>query len=161
MVIRKVVEQIVEQFRFLIEERHLHKELYHRGKPRPERTAQMLFFAIAHSYCEANNLDLTPEADTGNGQVDFKVSQGFRGRVLVEIKLSSNNKLVKGYTRQLEAYKRAEQTARAYYVVIDIGRMGKKDERLTQARNRAVSEGNSAPPIVWVDGKQKPSASKL
>ena len=160
--VAKVVEQIVEQYRFLIEERHLHKELYHRGKPRPERSAQMLFFAIAHSYCQANNLDLTPEANgTGNGQVDFKVSQGFKGRVLVEIKLSSNNKLVKGYTRQLEAYKRAEQTARAYYVVIDIGRMGKKDELLTQARNRAVSEGNSTPPIVWVDGKQKPSASKL
>jgi len=97
-----VVERIIEQFRFLIEDRRLSEELYHRGKPRVEKAAQRLFFAIAHAYCKANNLDVTPEADTGNGPVDFKVSSGFTGRVLVEIKLSTNNKLVAGYTRQLE-----------------------------------------------------------
>jgi hypothetical protein len=72
--------------------------LYHAGSPRPEKAAQRLFFAIAYAYCKANNLDVTPEADTGNGPVDFKVSLGFTGRVLVEIKLSTNTKLVRGYT---------------------------------------------------------------
>ena len=46
-----VVSQIIEQFRFLIEDRRFSEELYHAGKPRPERAAQRLFFAVAHAYC--------------------------------------------------------------------------------------------------------------
>jgi hypothetical protein len=65
------VEQIIEQFRFLIEDRRYSEELYHDGQPRPEKAAQRLFFAVAYSYCKANNLDLTPEADTGNGPSRF------------------------------------------------------------------------------------------
>ena len=99
--VANVVEQIIGQFRFLIEDRRFSEELYANGKPRPEKAAQRLFFAVAYAYCKANNLDVTPEAETGNGPVDFKVSQGFRGRVLVEIKLSTNGKLVADvYKRQ-------------------------------------------------------------
>ncbi len=156
-----VVEQIIEQFRFLIEDRRLSKELYHAGEPRPERAAQRLFFAVAHAYCKANNLDLTPEADTGNGPVDFKVSNGYNGRVLVEIKLSRNSKLVAGYTRQLETYKKAEETVKGYYLVIDVGLMGKKAQLLLQVKNQAALKGNPVSPIVFVNGLQKPSASKL
>ncbi len=112
--VASVVEQIIEQFRFLIEDRRFSEELYSGGTPRPEKAAQRLFFAIAYAYCKANNLDLTPEADTGNGPVDFKVSQGFTGRVLVEIKLSTNGKLVAGYTRQLQTYQTAEETIRGW-----------------------------------------------
>ena len=43
-----VVEQIDEQFRFLIEDRRFSEDLYHAGKPRPERAAQRLFSAVAH-----------------------------------------------------------------------------------------------------------------
>ena len=156
-----IVEQIIEQFRFLIEDRRLSEELYHAGRPRPERAAQRLFFAVAHAYCKANNLDLTPEADTGNGPVDFKVSKSFRDRVLVEIKLSRNKKLVEGYTRQLEAYKTAEETLKGYYVVIDVGEMGTKDHRLTAVKNRASKDGECVSPIIFVDGTRRPSASKL
>jgi hypothetical protein len=107
-----VVEKIIEGFRFLIEERRLSEELYAGQKVRPEKSAQRLFLVAAYAFCKANNLDITPEAETGNGPVDFKVSFGFRGRVLVEIKLSTNTKLVAGYSRQLEAYKGAEETTR-------------------------------------------------
>jgi hypothetical protein len=156
-----VVMQIIEQFRFLIEERRYSEELYHCGKPKPEKAAQRLFFAIAYAYCKANNLDITPEADTGNGPVDFKVSSGFIGRVLVEIKLSTNTKVVSGYTRQLETYKGAEETTRGFYVVIDVGKMGWKRKELHAAKNQAISEGQSASLIVFVDGSRRLSASKL
>src|SRR6202008_2938636 len=99
--------------------------LYHQGSPRPEKAAQRLFFAVAHAYCKANDIDLTPEADTGNGPVDFKMSSGFTGRVLVEIKLSTNPKVVAGYAKQLETYKEAEETTRGFYVMIDVGQMGR------------------------------------
>ena len=156
-----IVEQIIDQFCFLIEDRRLSEELYHAGRPRPERAAQRLFFAVAHAYCKANNLDLTPEADTGNGPVDFKVSKGFADRVLVEIKLSRNKKLVEGYTRQLKAYKTAEETLKGYYVVIDVGEMGTKDRRLVAAKSRASKDGERVSPIIFVDGTTRPSASKL
>jgi hypothetical protein len=156
-----VVEQIVEQFRFLIEDRRFSEELYHNDKPRPEKSAQRLFFAVALAYCRANDLDVTPEAETGNGPVDFKVSLGFTGRVLVEIKLSTNSKVVKGYTRQLETYKKAEETQKGYYVVVDVGEMGEKAEALLAAKNEAAAKGEPVSEIIFVDGIRKPSASKL
>lgn len=129
--------------------------------PRPEKAAQRLFFAVAHAYCKANDLDLTPEADTGNGPVDFKVSRGFSGRVLVEIKLSRNSKLTNGYTKQLEAYKVAEETLQAFYVVVDVGQMGEKDKRLIEIKNEASGRGEQISPIIFVDGSRRASASKL
>jgi hypothetical protein len=156
-----VVTKIIEQFQFLIEKRRLSEELYHQGKPRPEKAAQRLFFAVAYAYCKANNIDLTPEADTGNGPVDFKMSTGFTGRVLVEIKLSTNPKVVDGYSKQLETYKDAEETVRGFYVVLDVGKMGKKDEKLLLLKNNRAKARLQISEIILIDGLRKPSASHL
>lgn len=156
-----VVEEIIAQFRFLIEHRRLSEELFYHGRPRPEKSGQRFFFAVAYAYCKANNIDLTPEADTGNGPVDFKLSAGFAGRVLVEIKLSTNSKLVTGYTKQFERYRTAEETAAGYCVVLDVGQMGQKHERLLEARNAAVLAGQRVSPIEIIDGTRRKSASKL
>lgn len=40
-----------------------------------EKAAQHLFFTMAYSYFKANNLDVTSEADAGNGPVDIKFPQ--------------------------------------------------------------------------------------
>jgi hypothetical protein len=159
--VANVVEQIIGQFRFLIEERRFSEELYANNAPRPEKAAQRLFFAVAYAYCKANNLDVTPEAETGNGPVDFKVSHGFTGRVLVEIKLSTNGKLVAGYTRQLETYRTAEEAQRGYYVVVDVGKIGDKAKALIAVKNAASGQGQANSPIIFVDGTRRPSASKL
>lgn len=159
--VESVVATIIEQFRFLIEDRRFSEELYYQGKPRPEIAAQRLFFAVAHAYCKANDLDLTPEAETGNGPVDFKLSSGFSGRVVVEIKLSRNPKLVDGYTKQLETYKAAEETVSGFYVVVDVGHMGRKDKRLLEVKNAASQRAEATSPIHFIDGSRKRSASKL
>ena len=160
--VKKIVSTIIDEFKFLVEERRLSEELYADDKhPRPERAAQRLFFAVAYAFCKAHNLDLTPEADTGNGPVDFKVPVGFKGRVLVEIKLSTNNKVIAGYTRQLETYKTAEETAEGFYVLIDVGQIGEKAERLLGLKNEAAAKGEKASELVFVDGNLRPSASKL
>ena len=137
------------------------KSLWNGDKHLPESYAQRLFFAVAYSYCRANDLDLSPEADSGRGPVDFKVSKGFNRRVLVEIKLSSNPKVVAGYTKQLEAYKAAEESIRAIFLVLDVGKMGKKDQALYKARNDAAGVGDPVSDIEIVDAIPKPSASKL
>lgn len=159
--VNNLVKKIVEKFQQLIEHNGLNKELYkENGEPRHEATAQRLFFAIAYCYCEANNIDISPEVDTGTGQVDFKISKGFEAKVLVEIKLSTNSKIIHGYETQLETYKKSERTMRAFYVVVDVGRMGKKDERLVKVKNDASSKGEPLSELVFVDGTIKASASK-
>ncbi len=155
-----VAKKIVEHYKSLIENKGLWKELWADGKPRPEKSAQRIFFAIADVYCKFNGIDLTPEADSGNGPVDFKFSFGYESRVLVEVKLSTNNKLVSGYEAQLEAYKAAEETFRAIYLVIDVGKMGNKDEKLIDTKNSYVNLQFPVSDIIFVDGKQQVSASK-
>jgi hypothetical protein len=145
----------------LITKRRLSEELFANGKPKHERTAQRIFFAVAYPHCKANNLDITPEADTGNGPVDFKFSSGFNARVLVEIKLSTNSKLRSGYGRQLEKYKDAEETSLGFYVVIDVGSMGKKYENLIKMHTDRVNRGLPVSEIKLIDGNRRPSASTL
>ena len=156
-----LVQEIVEQFQQLVEHNGLNKELYKEDRtPRHESTAQRLFFTVAYSYCKANDVDVSPEVDSGNGQVDFKFSKGFYARVLVEVKLSSNPKLIHGYEKQLEVYKKSETTMRAFYIVIDIGGMGKKDTQIIKIRNEASKFGAPLTEVVFVDGRLKKSASK-
>jgi hypothetical protein len=157
----ELVRKIVSRFRQLVEHNGLNRELYRaNGSPRHESTVQRLFFAISYCYCEANNLDISPEVDTGSGKIDFKFSSGFDSRVLVEIKLSTSPRLVAGYHTQLEVYKQAQLTMRAIYLVVDVGRMGKKDETLTKLRNAAASQGAPLSDLEFVSGQLKPSASR-
>ena len=155
-----VVEKIIEQFKWLIEEKGLWRDLWDekRENTRKEKAAQRLFFVVSDSYCKSNNLDLTPEAETGNGPVDFKVSSSGDSRILVEIKLSTGN-VIHGYDRQLEIYKSAEQTKEAFYVVVDVGGMGRKDDKIIYLRNQMIKNYGKASEIVIVDGTPKESAS--
>lgn len=156
-----IVSEIIEQFRTLVEHKGLWKQLWIDDEThKKEKAAQGLFYAVAESYCKANNLDLTPEADLGNGPVDFKVSQGFESKVLVEIKLSSNGSVVHGYTKQLEIYKTADETDKAFFLLLDIGHMGNKYRDIQELRRKHIEEHYHASAIVLVDATQKASASK-
>lgn len=157
----QVVIKIIDQFQHLVEKRGLARELWNGAKRRNEKSIQRIFFAVADSYCEANNIDISPEIDTGTGQIDFKFSAGYDSRVLIEIKLSDNPKLVAGYEKQLEAYKGAEKTLKGLYVVIDVGSIGKKDQILFIKKNKQVDKGLPVSEIIFIDGIIKESASKL
>lgn len=159
--LKSIVREVVKQFCHLIENCGLNKELYKENKkPRHESTAQRIFFAIAYSYCKSNDVDISPEIDTGTGKVDFKFSHGFNKRVLVEIKLSTNSSAVSSFNTQLELYKKSQETEAATYLVIDVGGMGNKDENLIKAKNAAASLGDPVSELEFVDGTLKPSASK-
>lgn len=158
--VEAVVNEILLQFRDLIENKGIWKELWTEdAKPRKEKASQRLFFVIAYAYCKANNLDVTPEADSGNGPVDFKVSKGFKGKVVIEIKLSTGN-VVHGYEKQLEVYKKAESTERGVFLLVDVGGMGRKFSDIQQVRNKTLEAGERTSAIWYVDGTQKASASK-
>jgi len=156
-----VVDEIVAQFIFLVEKRDLWKDLYTpEGKVRLEAASQRMFFAIAYAYCKANNIDLTPEADTGRGPVDFKFSQGFSSRLLVEAKLSTNTRLVHGYERQLDEYDQAEEAFESRFLIIDVGKMGGKLKKLRRIEESRRDRGLPTPKVHVVDGRPKASASK-
>ncbi|WP_145611224.1 hypothetical protein [Nitrospirillum amazonense] len=155
-----IVSAIIDQFRNLIENKGLWKELWADGHPRPEKSVQRLFLAVADSYCKANDLDITPEGDSGTGPVDFKFSNGYSKRVLVEIKLSTNRKLIQGYSNQLEAYKKAEETIHGFYLVIDVGGLGKKGQTLLDMKSKWTTDRGHASEVEFIDGNTQLSASK-
>ncbi|WP_448167577.1 hypothetical protein [Burkholderia ambifaria] len=154
----EVVRTICEHFRTLVEDNQLCKLLYDRGgKPKHESAAQLLFYGIAAAYCTANGVELSPESDGGRGPVDFKMSSGFDGRVLVEVKLSRNSQLFHGFDKQLPIYQKAERATRGIYLVID---NGASDDRLDAFRKHVSEAGPDAPTVMIVDGIVRPSASK-
>ena len=155
----RVVQEIIAQFRKLIEDNDLADLLWNEDKPRREKTAQLLFFGIADGYCRANNIDISPETDSGGGPVDFKFSSGYDGRYLVEVKLSTGT-VVHGYGTQLKVYQNAAGKCDASFLVVDVGKIGGKLVRIRKTQSDLRKAGNSAPEIELIDGKKKPSASK-
>ncbi|WP_153011148.1 hypothetical protein [Pseudomonas oryzihabitans] len=155
----QVAKQICTAFQVMIEDNQLASLLYNKdGSRKHESAAQLLFFGVASVYCAANNLDLSPESDAGRGPVDFKFSNGAAGKVLVEIKLSSNRNLVKGYTKQLPAYMDAEGGLQGIYLIIDVGGGAKNVENLYNEAKQNPIPGLT---IFSVDGSIRDSASTL
>jgi hypothetical protein len=156
----QVVLQITGKFKELIENNALSTLLYNDDKkPKKEEAAQKLFFGIADAYCQANNLDLSRESNAGRGPVDFKVSRGYAGRVLVETKLSSNQNLVHGFTTQLTEYEKAEGTFSSVFLVINVGIGLKRIKDVQQLASAAALKGQQVPEVVVVDARPKKSAS--
>lgn len=158
----EIAKQITLQFKRLVEDNALYELLYdHRGHPKHERAAQKLYFGVAVAYCKANDLDISPESNAGRGPVDFKFSKGYIGKVVVEVKLSTNSRIVDGHNEQLKTYKIAESADESIYVIVDVGKMGDKLIRVNQDRAKAEKDKKAVPSLVVIDARPKPSASKL
>ena len=157
--VKELVLAICQQFKTLIEDKGLNEVLYADGKARKERIAQRLFLGIAEAYCKANDLDISPETNSGRGAVDFKISGGYDLRVIVETKLTTNSRLAHGYEKQIGEYKKAENNAAAIYLVIDNGGSPKRTADLVAIHNEALSAGVNNCDLILVDGRMKASAS--
>jgi hypothetical protein len=103
--VQKVVNQICSKFKQVVENNKGWIWFYRDDStPHHESAAQLLFFAVAVCYCDANDIDLSPEVNRGRGPVDFKLSKGQRQKVVVELKLTSNKRLIHGIKTQLPEY---------------------------------------------------------
>lgn len=159
----RVVTEICDRFKDLIENNDLSSLLYDdHDNPKHESAAQKLFYGIADGYCRMNDLDLTQEANAGRGPLDFKFSKGYHNRVVVETKLSTNNRLLHGYETQVGEYQKAEKTEHSIYLVVDV--LGGSRSLLGRLRRRvaldAETEGKK-PIVIFVDARPKASASKF
>jgi hypothetical protein len=155
----EMVHETISTFKHHVEKGNLWEELWIDGVPKRERAAQLIYFAIADSFCIANNVDISPEANMGGGPIDFKFSNGYRARVLVEMK-RSNGTVRHGYEKQLEHYKAAARTFHGIFVVIDFGDLGRKLDQIQAIRNSRLIAGEPASDIVVIDATPKESASK-
>jgi len=155
----EVVHETIAVFKHHVENGNLWEALWADGIPKKERASQLLYFAIADSFCKANDVDISPEANMGGGPIDFKFSTGYEARVLVEMK-RSNGSVRHGYERQLEHYKAAAKTFHGIYVVMDYGDLGAKLATIQKIRAARLEAGEKASDIIVIDATPKASASK-
>ncbi|OHV18061.1 hypothetical protein BK022_01725 [Methylorubrum extorquens] len=158
-VIMALVHDTIGVFKRHVEHGNLWEELWIGAKPKRERASQLIYYAIADSFCKANEVDISPEANMGGGPIDFKFSRGYTSRVLVEMKRSGGS-VVHGYQKQLEFYKNASQTDYAVFVVIDYGDMGGKLAAIQKIQRERIEAGERASDIIVIDAQKKASASK-
>jgi hypothetical protein len=157
--LERTVSTIIARFKTMVEDNNMWELLWNGTVPRHERASQLLFFAVANVMCAVNDVDISPETNSGGGPVDFKFSTGFSGRVLVELKLSKGA-VVHGYKTQLEIYKRAATTGAGVFVVMDIGGMGRKLRTIEKAKADAEARGERTSEIIVIDARRQRSASK-
>lgn len=154
----EIVELIIENFKRQIEHNGLFKLLYEgqERKLRHESTAQQLFFSVAQIFCLANDLDVSPETNSGSGSVDFKFSKGATNRINVEMKYSNHSRLKHGLTTQLKNYDLAEQTNCSYFVIIQVDNKDKILQEIQALDKKLHSERTK---VKIIDGRIKGSAS--
>lgn len=156
-----VVLAICEKFKDLVENNALYTLLYDQAnKPKKEEAAQKLFFGIADSYCEANNLDLSREPNAGRGSVDFKISKGYQSRVIVETKLTTNPRLQHGFETQIGEYQKAEKSHQAIYLIIDVGGSRERIQALKDLIQQYENEEILMPKVIFINAHPRPSASR-
>lgn len=157
----EVVVRICDKYKTLVEANRLYRILYNDdGSRRHERIAQLGFFAVADCYCEANDLDLSPEVNSGPGPVDFKISAGYKDRLTVEIKLSSNANLVHGFAEQLPLYNGAEQARHSFFVIIRVDENVTRINAVQALRTTWLAKGLRVPDVVVIDGRPQLPASR-
>jgi len=150
------VELIVKYFKQGIEN-YMWKHSYEPdGTPKNESYFQSLFLFIAQPLCDGKNIDVSPETDKGRGEVDFKLSKGSKN-ITLEMKLTSNTSLAKGFKVQLPIYAKAEKSIHSYFVVVKTTETSKQLEEIKTLVDEDES-GNIS--LRVVDALPKKSASK-
>lgn len=165
--------ELLEQFKRGIEDNGGNKLLYHKTstgvvikeKPHREDVLQTLFYLVADLYCSKAKIALHREPNAGRGPVDFSLSLNYDTKVLVETKKSTNNDLLKGYSKQVEAYKKGEHAFACFYVVVIVKETDPDTENqldiLKKQHEQNKKDGIDCPELFIVDGLIYPSPSKL
>lgn len=130
-----------------------------KNNPKHENAVQLLLFGIADAYCVANGIDISREVNNGQGPVDFKFSEGAQNKILVEVKLTSNQQLIHGISKQLPIYMEQENARKAIYLIIENGHF-KRYESFQNYYNGLDTSTKEKISYIYVDGTVRESASK-
>lgn len=124
-----------------------------------EKIVQRTLHGNAVYYCKVNNLDISPESNTGRGPVDFKISRG-EDKTVIEIKLSSNPKTLHGFEVQIEEYAISEGANNKIFLLVDNVEAQSRIEAVYESYKRRKEQGENPAKIILIDAKPKESASK-
>ena len=154
---------ICKMFKKLVEDNRM-SELVHRKRRTPDETDwQLMLYMTAEAYKEGGNLnlDISRENNPGNGEIDFKFSQG-EAKTIVEIKRSENKDLLHGYRTQLPGYMRAENTSFGIFIVVfeEESHKEETEKELEGVKNDMLKNCEAPCPILFIKGYHQPSASK-
>ena len=157
------VFKICESFKNFIETEKGYTLLWNNNskKPKPESALQTLFFGFTKAYAMFLNIDITRESNAGSGPVDFKCSQGYHKRVLIETKLVSNTRYWNGLEKQLPKYMQAEEIQKGIFMLVafTMDEFNKANDYISSVKELKLSYDIET---ILIDGTtNKPSASKL
>jgi hypothetical protein len=156
----EIAKEIVDYIKRMVEDNGAWELLFDdEGKPRRERYAQLLFSSLARLKCEENNIDLSPETNSGRGPLDFKLSKG-NEKVAIEIKLSTNAQLIHGIKNQLPIYMRQENSFKAIYLVFDVKESDTARKKIRKFYENLPVDQKEKIQLIIIDATQKESASK-
>ena len=128
--------------------------------PKNEKAIQLVFYGICYFFCTQNNIDLTPESNTGSGPVDFKCSTG-NEKVVIEVKKTLHSRLEHGYFVQLEKYKKSEKTDKGIFLLVimdgktSVDNYNKFKNKISNTQPKDLKSE-----IVYINAQKKKSASK-
>ena len=95
----------------------LSKLFWNNNQPISEDMIQIIIDNLMNAYFKNTRIDITREAKLGNGNVDFKVTDG-KERILIEIKKAYNSTyLKKGFEKQLLDYIESSKCDNAFYLI--------------------------------------------
>lgn len=160
------IERVIQQFTHFVEQESGWKLLWddaHKN-PKREEAAQLLFRGITKHYCIANNINVDREVELGRGPVDFKFSNGYNQRALLEVKKLDNSRFWNGLTEQLPSYLNSDDCDLGWYVPIQYKDGGASKAWLTDGPAlvaKLAKEHKLRLHAVLVDARPKASASKL
>lgn len=160
------VDRLAETFRHQVEQADLWKALWANGIPQQEKVVQAIAGAMWTVACKGADVDLSQEVNRGRGPVDFKMSQGWTNRALVEIKLIHNSKFFQGASKQLPQYLATEQVDYGVYLCVGHFDRDFRPERLRKVQETADAIAGAKGVtirVVIVDARKsnKVSASRL
>ena len=162
----QIIKDLIYSFKKVFDNNNNFKRslLWYKDKNKPEKAWQNVFNIYTMRTLEANNIDLTPEFETGSGPVDFKLvyDEGNICRTLIEMKLSSNTNYIDGFVKQTEKYKDCtENVKKAYFIFINVDKEEQKWLEKVNKLNQKKKELDIDTEIVFIDGRINPSASNL
>jgi hypothetical protein len=155
--VRACAKDSIIHLRRSIEENRLSEVLYDEaGKPRKEIIAQRIIYAIATIFGKLYDVDVSREGNAGPGAVDFRFTVGHQARILIEVKLSTHERLKNGYYEQLPAYGRAEGVKHLALLVIRVT----EDDAHLRSLEQSIKSRSLPIQVIVIDATPKPSASK-
>ena len=162
------VIELAKEFQHAVEATDLWKALWDDGlrKYRPEKIVQAIAGMLFAAHCRMADVDLTRESNLGRGPVDFKFSQGWQKRALLEVKLIPSTHFFTGASRQLPQYMTTERTSVGVYLCVGYTDKDFSPERLQPIEDtlRKLREDSGwTLEVIYVDARttNKDSASKL